>query len=114
MKTIYLNSDFCCHVSNPDGGYTSVETDFFGGKCAAYIEGYRFVPAGATWTRPDGVVFQGEMISPWKDWRELDAAQREYEREQLAALTVENEALVADMAQMVDDVYQSDMEMMGL
>ena len=30
----------------------------------------------------DGVVFTGEMIAPWKPWAELDAAQREYEREQ--------------------------------
>ena len=111
---IYIDSDFKCHASDPDGAYVAVETTAFDGKCAAYIEGYRFVPAGAEWTRPDGVVFRGEMIAPWKDWRELDEAQRDYEREQLAALTVENEALVADMAQMVDDVYQSDMEMMGL
>ena len=111
---IYIDNDFKCHVSDPDGTLTAVETDFFDGKCAAYIEGYRFVPAGAEWTRPDGVTFAGEMIAPCRDWRELDAAQRAYEREQLAALTVENEALVADMAQMVDDVYQSDMEMMGL
>ena len=82
---IYIDSDFKCHTTNPDGMYTAVETDFFDGKCDAYIEGYRFVPAGETWTRPDGVAFTGEMIAPWKDWRELDAAQREYEREQLAA-----------------------------
>ena len=82
--TIYIDSDFKCHISNPDGAYTAVETDFFDGKCAAYVEGYRFVPSGETWTRPDGVAFQGEMVSPWKDWRELDATQREYEREQLA------------------------------
>ena len=82
---IYIDSDYKCHASNPDGIYTAVETDFFVGNCAAYIEGYRFVPAGAMWTRPDGVVFRGEMITPWKDWRELDAAHREYEREQLAA-----------------------------
>ena len=25
------------------------------------------------------------MISPWKPWDELDTAQREYERQQLAA-----------------------------
>ena len=111
---IYVDSEFKCHTSNPDGTYTAVETDFFDGKCDAYIEGYRFVPAGAAWTRSDGVTFSGEMVAPCRDWRELDAAQRAYEREQLAALTVENEALVADMAQMVDDVYQSDMEMMGL
>ena len=112
--TIYIDNDFKCHTSDPEGTYTAVETTAFDGKCDAYIEGYRFLPESETWTRPDGVVFSGEMIAPWKDWRELDAAQRAYEREQLAALTVENEALVADMAQMVDDVYQSDMEMMGL
>ena len=81
---IYLDKDFMCHTVN-DGTMTSVETDFFDGKCAAYIEGYRFIPAGAEWTRSDGVVFTGEMIAPWKPWKELDAAQREYERQQLTA-----------------------------
>ena len=113
MRTIYLDSDFLCHVHN-GGAYTAVETDFFDGKCQAYIEGYRFVPAGESWTRQDGEVFHGEMVSPWKDWWELDATQREYEREQLAALASENDALVADMAQMVEEIYQSDTEMMGL
>ena len=46
--------------------------------------GYRFVPSGKTWTREDGVEFAGEMISPWRPWAELDAAQREYERQQIA------------------------------
>lgn len=110
--TIYIDNDYKCHTSDPDSTLTAVETDFFDGKCVAYIEGYRFIPAGENWTRPDGVVFRGEMIAPWKDWRELDAAQRAYEREQLAALQAENETLIADMAQMVDEVYQSDMEMM--
>ena len=83
--TIYIDTDYKCHTSNPDGLYIAVEIDIFDGNCAAYIEGYRFVPAGATWTRKDGVTFTGEMIAPWKDWRELDDAQRDYEREQLAA-----------------------------
>lgn len=83
--TIYIDNDYRCHISNPDGAMTAVETDFFDGKCPAYIEGYRYVPSGATWTRPDGVVFPGEMVAPWKPWQELDAAQRAYEREQLAA-----------------------------
>lgn len=86
---IYIDSDFKCHAATADG-LTAVETDVFDGMCAAYIEGYRFVPSGQTWTRPDGVVFQGEMVSPWKPWRELDAAQREYEREQYAAVTAQN------------------------
>ena len=81
---IYIDSDYKCHTTNPDGLYPAVETDFFAGKCDTYIEGYRFIPAGESWTRSDGAVFSGAMLAPWKDWRELDAAQRAYERELLA------------------------------
>lgn len=87
--TIYIDTDYKCHTA-PGIGLTAVETDAFTGKCTAYIEGYRFVPAGASWVRSDGTVFRGEMISPWKPWDELDAAQREYEREQYAAVTAQN------------------------
>lgn len=83
MKTIYLDTDFRCHVTN-DGTMTAVETDALDGYCDEYIEGYRFVPAGSTWIREDGTVFEGEMISPWKPWDELDAAQREYEKQEAA------------------------------
>lgn len=83
MKTIYLDSDFKCHIFD-DGTMTAVETDFFDGKCDAFVEGYRFVPSGESWTREDGVVFHGEMIAPWKPYSELDTAQREHERQQMA------------------------------
>ena len=83
MKTIYLDSEYKCHISD-DGTKTAVETDFFDGKCDAFVEGYRFVPSGESWTRSDGVVFHGEMIAPWKPYQELDAAQRNYERQQMA------------------------------
>ena len=83
MKTIYLDSDFKCHVSGDDT-MTAVETAAFDGKCNTYIEGYRFVPGGKTWVREDGVEFSGEMIAPWKPWDELDKAQREYERQLVA------------------------------
>ena len=86
---IYIDSEFKCHTSD-DGTMTAVKTDVFDGKCDAYIEGYRFIPSGQTWTRADGVVFTGEMIAPWKPWAELDAAQREYEREQYQALAAQN------------------------
>ena len=89
MKTIYIDSEFKCHISN-DGTMTAMETDFFDSKCDAYIEGYRFVPGGKTWVREDGMEFSGEMIAPWKPWQELDEAQREYEREQYAAVTAQN------------------------
>ena len=83
MRTIYIDSDYKCHVSN-DGTMSAVQTAFFDGKCDGFVEGYRFVPNGESWTRSDGTVFCGEMIAPWKDYAELDNAQREYERQLLA------------------------------
>ena len=92
MKTIYIDSDFKCHISN-DGTMIAVETDFFDGKCNTYIEGHRFVPQGESWTRADGVVFEGEMVTSWKADDELDEAQREYERAQLADMKAALELL---------------------
>lgn len=81
-KTVYLDSDFKCHVAN-DGTMATAESDFFDGKCDTFIEGYRFVPAGMSWEREDGEVFHGEMASPLKNYDELEEAQREYESEKL-------------------------------
>jgi hypothetical protein len=78
MKTIFLDSEWKCHVNN-DGNMNEIQTDFFDGKCDAFIEGYRFVPAGETWTRSDGVVFTGQMVAPWKDYAILAAYQEQYE-----------------------------------
>lgn len=75
---IYIDSDFRCHITDT-GGLSPVETAAFEGKCRRYIQGYRFVPAGQTWTREDGTVFHGEMIAPAEDSRILDAAQAAYE-----------------------------------
>lgn len=86
---IYIDSDFKCYVTSGEG-LTHIETDVFDGKCNIYIQGYRFIPVGKTWTRADGVVFTGEMIAPWKPWDELDAAQREYEREQYQTVVAQN------------------------
>ena len=83
MKTIYMDSDFKCHVTD-DGTMKAMETEVFDGKCDAFVEGYRFVPSGESWTRSDGQVFHGEMVAPFKNWEELDAVQRQYEQEQLA------------------------------
>lgn len=78
MRTIYIDPDYKCHLTN-DGTMTSVETEFFDGKCAAFVEGYRFVPGGETWTRWDGVAFPGEMMAPWQEDALLEAYQQQYE-----------------------------------
>ena len=89
---VYIDSDFKCHAKN-DGTMREVDCALFDGKCDAFIEGYRFVPHGESWTREDGVVFTGEMIAPWKPYAELDAAQRDYEREQAADMQAALEIL---------------------
>lgn len=81
---IYVDKDYKCHTEDPEGIYREVETDFFDGKCDAFVEGYRYIPSGESWTRPDGVVFSGEMATPWKNFAQLDAFQRQYERDQMA------------------------------
>lgn len=82
MRTIYIDSDYKCHIAD-DGTMTPVVTDSFDGCCDDYIEGCRYVPEGERWTRSDGEVFNGVMTSPWKDSAELDIIQRDYERERL-------------------------------
>ena len=76
--TIYIDKDYKCHVSNDDT-MRAFEVTFFDGKCAEFVEGYRYVPVGETWLREDGEAFRGEMISPWKDYNLLHVVQLEHE-----------------------------------
>ena len=99
--TIYIDNDYKCHTT-PADGRVSIETDAFNDKCSRYIEGYRFVPAGGTWTREDGQVFRGEMIAPWRDYAILSEFQEVAQEEQDKA--------TAEMAALVEEVYNSDME----
>ena len=75
--TIYIDSDYKCHVFAAEGR-RAVETELFDGKCPEWIESYRFVPDGDTWTREDGEEFRGEMTAPWKDLGNAYAAQAAY------------------------------------
>ena len=80
---VYVDREKRCHI-NDDGTFAAVETSLFDGKCDAFVEGFRFIPIGESWTREDGVVFHGEMLAPWKPYNELAAAQAQYERDQEA------------------------------
>lgn len=79
--TIYIDNDYKCHVFAAEGR-RAVETELFDGKCPEWIESYRFVPEGDTWTREDGEEFRGEMTAPWKDLGNAYAAQAAYVAEQ--------------------------------
>lgn len=81
MRTIYIDSEGKCHLEGGDG-LTAVETKFFDGKCDAFVEGYRIEHYGEI--GEDGKVSQVRTITPWKDHRELERVQREYEKALLA------------------------------
>lgn len=84
---IYIDGNCKCHTANPDGTLREFDVPFFDGKCPTFIDGYRFVPEGYSWTREDGVVFRGEMISPFRPFAQLFAAQDQYEAD-MAALQI--------------------------
>ena len=73
MSIVYYDSEYHCHTTDPYGTYQKAETSFFDGKCTEYVEGFCYDTS-------EGYV----QIYPWKPMDELDAAQREYERELLA------------------------------
>lgn len=75
---IYIDSEYKCHVSN-DGTMREFDLPFFDGKCQTFVEGYRYVPSGERWVKPNGEFFRGEMISAWKDYNTLEKAQMQYE-----------------------------------
>lgn len=72
MRTIYVDADYKCHVAD-DGTGTSVETDFFDGKCDQFVEGYCYNTAAGY-----------PAVYPRVDYARLDEAQRLYEQEKLA------------------------------
>lgn len=102
--TIYLDSEYRCHLTD-DGTRRLVETDAFDGRCASYVEGYRYVPAGESWTRPDGAVFSGEMISPAEGYDALAKAQKQYE--------IDEAAYAAELGALIEEIYSEDLEGIG-
>ena len=99
--TIYIDNDYKCHLSD-DGTRRAFELPFFDGKCAEFVEGYRYVPNGETWTRADGQVFAGEMISPCENYSQLAAIQSAVDRTQAQA--------DEEIAALIEEIYINDME----
>lgn len=93
---LYLDDQRRVHVRQNEAGMLAPWEDaagFFTGKCQAFVEGYRVVPEGQTWTRVDGAVFSGLMIAPAADPGLLSAAQAQADGETIAQL----DAAVVDL-----------------
>lgn len=81
MRKIYIDSENKCHAVN-DGTMTTVETDFFDGKCDTYIEGFCFE------SRENSTA-----IYAWKPFDQLVAAQAQYEADLAEAATAYQEGV---------------------
>lgn len=75
---IYIDMDYRCHIENGEG-LREVETDAFDGRCRAYIEGYRLIPHGETWTGADGRTIRGRAVFPWREHTLLAEFQKMYD-----------------------------------
>ena len=61
MRTIYIDSDFMCHIEDAPGR-TEVQTDVFDGTVDDAIPYYRYIPQGEEWTDAKGRVLHGIFI----------------------------------------------------
>lgn len=42
----YIDSEYRCHVTNPDGDFRAINKEIFVNKYKTLIEGYHFIPFG--------------------------------------------------------------------
>ena len=99
--TIYIDSDYKCYVFGEDTR-RAFDVPFFNDKCVEFIEGYRYVPSGETWTSVYGQAFRGEMIAPWKDYKQLSEIQAAVNRTQIQS--------DEELASLIGEIYINDME----
>lgn len=98
-ETIYIDNRNHCHRID-DGTMIAVETEFFNGKCDAFVEGYCYdISKGYA------------RVYPWKDYSLLETAQSLYEetlvdKERITALEEDNKILKEDNAMLTECVLE--------
>lgn len=104
MKTVYIDEAYLCHAEDAEGR-RAVETEAFDEIPEGALACFRFVPPGENFEGsacPEGFIqcLDSEKVRAY------------HERQRIAELSAQNDALVNDMAQLVEEVYRSDLEMM--
>ena len=81
MKTIYLDSEYMCHLTG-GGSMIETQTDVFDGTADRAIPYYRYIPENTEWVDERGRVFYGLFVQA-TDSNAIDRATKD--------------ALIADM-----------------
>ena len=102
--TIYLDSDYCCHLEDGDDRQ-AIETDAFDGMGSVFIECYRLIPEGESWVNPDGVAIHGFALFPAIHSSRFELAQKQYEEDEVNHLE--------ELGALIDEIYNEDMEVIG-
>lgn len=61
MKTVYIDSNFMCHLQN-DGTMAEVQTDIFDSTVDDAIPYYRYIPQDEEWIDGNGRVIHGIFV----------------------------------------------------
>lgn len=67
-----IDNDFKCYTSNA-GAMREIDLEFFDGKCKAFIEGFRCIPA------TDASGNEIYTVFAWREFSLLEEFQRQYE-----------------------------------
>lgn len=86
MKTIYLDSEYMCHLTD-SGSMIEIQTDVFDETADVAIPYYRYIPENTKWVDERGRVFYGLFVQA-TDSDEIDRATKD--------------ALIADMRTALD------------
>lgn len=102
--TLWIDDNFRAHTES-GAGRTEITTDIFDDMPPVVAKCYIYVPAGQSYTKPNGNTVVGEFVQLAVPEKELDDTQRAYEREQYQTLAAENATLTANLAAL-DEAYQ--------
>lgn len=79
---VYVDYEYRCHTTNPDGNFREIDDEFFNNKCATFIDGFCYDDS-------KGYV----QIYSWKPYNELAAAQAQYELDMAEAAAAYQEGV---------------------
>lgn len=103
MKTIYIDEEYMCHVEN-DGTMTAYELPYFDNMCDQVIESHMYIPQGETYEYK-GQILIGEHIQAVFPSSVINTVQQQ------ANIVKEEEAHIEEIAILIDEIYNQDMEM---
>lgn len=99
---VYIDKEYKCHLKFIDG-YREFNIPFFDNKSSVVIEGYRYIPTDEEWIDDHGIVYEGELLIPFRDMLFLNEIQK--------AVDIALGEADDELAALIEQIYQEDVEM---